>query len=55
VSILKEIEPYLSIKKKRHRAKHIISKYHLVTPRNGKYNKEMLASKEKFYTDFMAI
>lgn len=55
INLLKEIEPYLVIFKKRARAQHIISKYKLVTIRNGRYNKEQRLAKEQFYKDFLAL
>ncbi|KYH32862.1 hypothetical protein CLTEP_22290 [Clostridium tepidiprofundi DSM 19306] len=55
INLLKEIEPYLIIESKRKRTKLIIEKYKKVTPRNGKYSKEMLEAKEKFYNDFISI
>lgn len=55
INLLVEIEPYLVIENKKKRARLIIEKYKKVTPRNGKYSKEMLEAKEKFYEDFINI
>lgn len=53
--LLKEIEPYLIINRKKLRAKLILEKYKQVTPRNGKYNDESKRRKEEFYEEFMAL
>lgn len=55
IELLKDIEPYLIIPKKKLRAKLIIEKYKQVTPRNGRYSKEMKELKEEFYKAFMNI
>lgn len=55
IKLLKEIEPYLVISKKRLRAQHILSKYKKVTLRNGRYNETQKLIKEQFYTDFLAL
>ena len=55
IKLLKQIEPYLIINRKKLRAKHIIDNYKNVTPRNGKYSNEMKKKKEQFYIDFMAL
>lgn len=55
IELLKDIEPYLVIPKKKLRAKLIIEKYKKVTPRNGRYSKEMKKLKEEFYKEFMSI
>lgn len=55
INLLKEIESYLVIKKKRARANHIIDKYKKVTLRNGRYNKTQKLEKEQFYLDFLAL
>lgn len=55
IELLKDIEPYLVIPKKKSRAKLIIEKYKKVTPRNGRYSKEMKKQKERFYEEFMSI
>jgi hypothetical protein len=53
--LLKEIEPYLVIDRKKSRAKLILEKYKKITPRNGKYNDELRKRKEQFYKEFMAL
>ncbi|MGE4284279.1 MAG: LAGLIDADG family homing endonuclease [Clostridia bacterium] len=55
IILLQEIEPYLIILQKKLRAKMIITKYKQLTPRNGRYSKELLKSKETFYDMFMAL
>lgn len=55
IKLLKDIAPYLIIKRKRLRAQHIILKYKEVTIRNGRYNDKQRLAKEQFYTDFMAL
>ncbi|WP_297637993.1 hypothetical protein [uncultured Clostridium sp.] len=53
IDFLKEISPYLIIESKKKRANLIITKYKKLTPRNGRYTKELLVLKEQFYIDFM--
>jgi LAGLIDADG-like domain len=55
LSILKFISPYLRIDKKRKRAQLILNKYNEVTPRNGKYNTELLDRKIAFEETFFTI
>lgn len=55
LGLLKEIEPYLILKSKKKRAQLIINEYKNVTPRNGRYSKEMLDIKERFYENFINI
>lgn len=55
INLLIEIYPYLIIYSKKERAKLIIEKYRLVTPRNGHYSKELLITKENFYNEFISI
>ena len=55
IELIKDIYPYLVIESKRQRAELIIRRYKAVTPRNGKYNEEMLREKEEFYEEFMSI
>lgn len=55
IKLLKDIEPYLVIYKKKSRAQHIISKYKKVTLRNGKYNETQKLIKNQFYIDFLAL
>jgi hypothetical protein len=47
LSLLKQITPYLRTYK-RHRAEYIFQHYLNVTPRNGKYSKELLDARKKF-------
>ncbi|WML45974.1 LAGLIDADG family homing endonuclease [Neobacillus sp. PS3-40] len=49
---LKQITPFLRIKQKRKRAEWILYQYDLVTPRNGKYNSELLREKVAFENEF---
>ncbi|WP_261134255.1 LAGLIDADG family homing endonuclease [Bacillus sp. Marseille-Q3570] len=53
--VLQNITPYLRIKKKKLRAIWILENYDDVTPRNGKYNKELLIKKIKFEKDFFVF
>ncbi|WP_408007701.1 LAGLIDADG family homing endonuclease [Pseudalkalibacillus sp. A8] len=53
--VLKNIVPYLRIEKKKMRALWIIEYYDDVTPRNGKYNKDLLMKKIKFENDFFVL
>lgn len=55
INLIEEVYPYLVIEGKRKRANLIITKYKEVTPRNARYNSEMLKSKENFYLDFIKI
>lgn len=55
IALLKKIQPYLIINKKRARAKHIVENYKRVTPRNGKYSEKLRQEKEQFYQDFMEL
>jgi hypothetical protein len=55
IKFLTYIEPYLIIPQKKLRAKMIIQQYKSVTPRNGRYNKELLKHKNDFYENFMAL
>jgi len=55
LSLLKIISPYLRIDKKRKRAQLILNKYDEVTPRNDKYNKELLDIKIAFEETFFTI
>ena len=55
LKLLEKVEPYLVIKKKKLRAKHILYNYKKVTPRNGKYSEELKKKKEQFYIDFMEL
>lgn len=53
--ILQHIAPFLRVNRKRNRAYFILKNYNLVTPRNGKYNTELLKSKLSFEEDFFKI
>ncbi|MBF8981940.1 LAGLIDADG family homing endonuclease [Lutibacter sp. B2] len=55
IFLLKEIEAYLVIIEKKLKAQMILNEYHLVTPRNGRYSKELLKAKEDFYNRFISI
>ncbi|MBI0577641.1 LAGLIDADG family homing endonuclease [Neobacillus cucumis] len=55
LSILRQISPYLRVDKKRKRALWILKNYEKVTPRNGKYNTELLAKKIDFEEKFFEI
>jgi LAGLIDADG-like domain len=52
---LKYISPYLRVERKRQRCNWILSKYDIVTPRNGKYNEELLIRKAEFERDFFLL
>lgn len=53
LKLLEKIFPYLVIESKRKRAHMIITQYKSLTPRNGRYSKELLALKENFYKEFI--
>jgi hypothetical protein len=55
INLLKDIEPYLVISKKKARAQHIILKYKEVTIRNVRYKETQKLAKEPSYTDFIAL
>lgn len=55
IEVMKLIEPYLVIKKKKSRALYIVEGYKDVTLRNGKYNIEQKLAKEQFYIDFISL
>lgn len=55
INLLQEISPYLVIHSKKERARLIIERYKEVTPRNGRYSKELLSMKEQFYEEFMKL
>ncbi len=52
LSALKLITPYLLVPEKAYRAKLLLERYKLVTPRNGKYTEELLLKKAEFENDF---
>ena len=49
------LTPDLIIAAKKKRAQLILTKYKLVTPRNGRYSEEMLKAKIDFYNEFISI
>ncbi|MGM7702809.1 LAGLIDADG family homing endonuclease [Pseudalkalibacillus sp. Hm43] len=53
--VLQSCLPYLRIDQKRKRAAWILDNYDKVTPRNGKYVKDVLARKLKFEEDFFKL
>jgi hypothetical protein len=53
--LLNRITPYLRVDKKRNRALWILDNYEIVTPRNGKYNKDLLEKKITFENSFFQI
>lgn len=55
INLLKDIEPYMVIESKKKRALMIINEYKNVTPRNGRYSKEILEKKQLFYEEFMKL
>lgn len=55
ISLLNDVTPYLIIERKKKRALLILSDYKKVTPRNGRYSKELLTQKQEFYEKFMSI
>lgn len=55
LSLLRIISPFLQVDKKRKRAQWILKKYEEVTPRNGKYNSELLNRKIAFEEKFFSI
>lgn len=55
LSLLKNIKPYLRVDKKRNRSQWIIENYEKLTPRNGKYNPQLLELKLAFEDAFFLI
>lgn len=55
IRLLEDVYPYLIIDTKRKRAELILNKYKDLTPRNGKYTKDMLEMKAAFYDEFISI
>ena len=49
------LTPDLIISAKKKRAQLILTKYKLVTPRNGRYSEEMLKAKIDYYNEFISI
>ncbi len=55
IKLLELIYPYLIIKSKKQRAYMIITEYKDLTPRNGRYSKDLLERKLEFYRRFISI
>lgn len=55
IQLLNNIEPYLVVQSKKNRAQLIIHEYKKLTPRNGKYTKELFEKKALFYERFIAL
>ena len=55
IKLIEAVYPYLIIPAKKKRAQLILTKYKLVTPRNGRYSEEMLKAKLDFYNEFISI
>lgn len=55
LSLLRSILPYLTHSVKVARANLLLDKYKEVTPRNGKYTKEMQQKKEEFVAKFYSF
>jgi hypothetical protein len=55
IKLLELIYPYLIIKSKKQRAYMIITEYKDLTPRNGRYSKDLLERKLEFYRRFITI
>lgn len=53
--ILRAVSPFLRVEQKRKRAIFILDNYDYVTPRNGKYNSELLKRKVNFEKDFFKL
>lgn len=54
LDLLRQLSPYLR-SYKRQRAKLAIVHYLALTPRNGKYSRQMTAAREQFERDFLAV
>jgi hypothetical protein len=54
LQLLAQIQPYLKSYKAR-RAEMVLAEYLAVTPRNGKYNEELIKERERFEQRFFAI
>lgn len=52
IEVLKLLLPYLRVPEKIYRATLIVTEYHQVTPRNGKYDDYLLDQKEQFEKRF---
>lgn len=55
IVLMSDVLPYMLHEKKRQRARLIVENYKSCTPRNGKYNKAMIAKKMKLIEDVMGI
>lgn len=55
MGFLREIRPYLLEPMKCARADAILTRYNVVTNRNGKYTTEQLEEKSRFETDFFSL
>lgn len=55
IDLLSNIYPYLKIEAKQKRAELILTRYKVVTLRNGRYNEIQLKLKNEFYEDFINI
>ena len=55
LNIVEQILPYLKEAKKLARAKFLLDNYKKVTPRNGKYTKELFKKKEEFVKEFYCL
>lgn len=55
LELLQLTSKYLRVEKKKRRAKWILKNYNKVTPRNGKYNSELLKKKLMFEEKFFEI
>ena len=55
LTLLEEIEAYLVTNVKKKRAQYILNEYKKVTPRNGRYSKDLLRIKEIFYENFLNL
>ena len=55
IKLIEAVYPYLVILSKKQRAELIINEYKSLTPRNGRYSKELLILKEEFYDKFISL
>ena len=55
LKLLKDVAPFLRVYNKKNRALWILENYEKVTPRNGKYNDDLLKKKLMFEEDFYQI
>ncbi|WP_409272151.1 LAGLIDADG family homing endonuclease [Neobacillus sp. SCS-31] len=54
-SALHQIAQYLRVERKRHRCNWILLHYNNITPRNGKYDQQMLERKMEFEKSFFLL